>query len=262
MSKRKEAAVERERKYRAAQRGNFRMAFITVGICVVVMSLSGGMYSTDVATGQTMSPVPHILRVPTIAEEVYDPSADWQLVLVGKQDLLSRDFRVVLEDVGYFQLDYRIIEPFEQMVAAAADDGVSLILRSAYRNVKQQTQLYENKVAQYRRYGYNEEESLAQAGRYVQPPGASEHHTGLAVDLLTTGSVALDERFAQTAAYAWLQENAAAFGFVERYGADDEPITGIAWEPWHWRYVGPTHAAEMVAQDLTLEEYIQALSNT
>ena len=86
-------------------------------------------------------------------------------------------------------------------------------------------------------------------------PGTSEHETGLAADIVTPSYQRLDAGYAGTKAAKWLLENAASYGFVLRYPEDKTEITGIDYEPWHYRYVGVEAAKEIMAQGLCLEEY-------
>ena len=88
--------------------------------------------------------------------------------------------------------------------------------------------------------------------QYIAVPGTSEHSLGLAVDLNS-----LEESFEQTAQFKWLIEHCAEYGFILRYPKDKEDITGISYEPWHYRYVGEDHAAKIMEQGLCLEEYVQ-----
>ena len=80
---------------------------------------------------------------------------------------------------------------------------------------------------------------------YSAAPGTSEHHTGNAIDLISTNYVSLDETFAQNPAYEWLQQNAHRFGFILRYPADKTDITGYSYEPWHYRFVCADAATEI-----------------
>ena len=91
--------------------------------------------------------------------------------------------------------------------------------------------------------------------RLIAVPGTSEHETGLAADIVTPSYQRLDAGYAGTKAARWLLENAASYGFVLRYPEDKTEITGIDYEPWHYRYVGVEAAKEIMAQGLCLEEY-------
>ena len=89
---------------------------------------------------------------------------------------------------------------------------------------------------------------------YLAKPGYSEHQTGLSIDVGTKDS-GLTIHFENTLAFKTLKENAHLFGFILRYPKDKEELTGYAYEPWHFRYVGPVHAKIIYENNLTLEEY-------
>ena len=103
--------------------------------------------------------------------------------------------------------------------------------------------------------GLDEEEAVAAAGEVVAVPGTSEHQLGLAVDICSMDYQLLDEGQEQTAEYQWLRAHCAEYGFILRYPPDTTDITGIIYEPWHFRYVGTPHAQLMTERGLTLEEY-------
>lgn len=99
------------------------------------------------------------------------------------------------------------------------------------------------------------------ARQYVALPGHSEHHTGLAVDLSLYFSDGTSADFDGTGAYRWIVEHCQHYGLILRYAEDKQLLTGIAHEPWHFRYVGIPHAEAMTALGLCLEEYINLLRN-
>lgn len=183
----------------------------------------------------------------------------WELILVNGSNPLPEDFTVELADCENTSVDRRIAQPLQDMIEAARADGVSLRICSGFRSVPEQEALYRAKCRKYEAQGYSGGQSEELASQYLQKSGRSEHHTGLAVDFLTDGTTQLDERFAQTPAYAWLEKNAAAYGFTERYPQDKSQLTGISWEPWHYRYVGQRNAAAMKAEGVCLEEYLREL---
>ncbi len=142
-------------------------------------------------------------------------------------------FRLARSDIYVTRETY---EAMEKMFAAAEDDGVNgFIVTSGYRDYETQQQIYEE----------------SEPG-YAQPPGASEHQTGLAFDVTTE----TNDGFESTEQYAWLREHAHEYGFIQRYPANKADITGISYEPWHYRYVGVTAATQIRNQDITLEEYV------
>ena len=112
------------------------------------------------------------------------------------------------------------------------------------------------------REGLSREEATAQAGTVVAVPGTSEHQTGLAVDLVDKSYQHLDDAQASTDVQQWLMENSWKYGFILRYPAEKSDVTGIIYEPWHYRYVGKPAAREMRELGLCLEEYIEWLGET
>ena len=105
--------------------------------------------------------------------------------------------------------------------------------------------------------GDERSEAYEEASRSVAIPGTSEHQLGLALDILGSGYSSLNEGFADTKAGQWLAENCAKYGFILRYPKGKEDITGIIYEPWHFRYVGNPHALMISDEGLTLEEYLE-----
>lgn len=103
--------------------------------------------------------------------------------------------------------------------------------------------------------GYSEEGAREEAARWVARPGTSEHETGLAVDIVDKGYQILDRKQEQTPVQQWLMEHCVRYGFILRYPTDKSELTGIGYEPWHYRYVGPEAAAAIMEQGICLEEY-------
>ncbi len=200
----------------------------------------------------------------TTPAEPTDPYASlpWNLILVNRDHLLPQDFTVDLEKVDDKWVDTRMADSLRQMLQAAKDSGVDLIVQSAYRSVSKQSSLYQEEIASNEAQGYDSGTSAELTNQYIQSPGASEHHTGLAVDIVTSSYQSLDSGFANTVAFGWLHVNAVKYGFVIRYPESKQESTGILYEPWHFRYVGTQAAKEMTEQGLCLEEYVQNLIQT
>lgn len=136
------------------------------------------------------------------------------------------------------ELSRRVALKFAAMIDEAAEDGVThFTISSGYRSEAEQSELYEEK-----------------GGDYALPPGYSEHHLGLALDVGST-----EGTMAKAAEGKWLEQNAARYGFVLRYPADKTEVTGISFEPWHFRYVGLPHSMIMERNHLVLEEYLDLL---
>jgi zinc D-Ala-D-Ala carboxypeptidase len=135
----------------------------------------------------------------------------------------------------------------KNLIAGAKSAGISLLLVSGYRS-------YNDQVAVYN--GYVAKDGQAQADTYSARPGFSEHQTGLVADMGSEdGTCTLQECFAQTAAGQWLAANAQNYGFIIRYPANKDSITGYQYEPWHLRYLGVDTAKAVAVSGLTLDEY-------
>lgn len=134
-----------------------------------------------------------------------------------------------------------------KMYKAAKQEGLELVVNSAYRSYQTQVETMADFVARY---------NTQYANEYVAQPGASEHQTGLGVDL-TSQSVVEGKRitFGDTEEYRWVIKNCARFGFIIRFEDGTDGITGIAHEPWHLRYVGEGVAKEIQKNGWTFEEY-------
>ena len=184
-------------------------------------------------------------------------SEDWRLILVNASNPIPDDFTVELEMTRYgYEVDKRIVPTLEEMVQTAEQEGVNLLLCYGYRTLAQSQQLFEKQINRQMALGLSYDEAVLAAAKWVAPPGYSEHHTGLAVDIVTLSNQVLSEAFAQTDAAKWMAANAHRFGFVIRYPKDKQEITGIAYEPWHLRYVGDQAAQYMYENNLCLEEYL------
>ena len=134
----------------------------------------------------------------------------------------------------------------------ARAQGVFPVVTSGYRTQQTQEMLYEQEIQKYRDQGYSDFEAEELAKKWVAVPGTSEHQLGLAVDI---GAEALKSDKEQV--YQWLYENSARYGFILRYPEDKTEITGINYEPWHFRYVGKEAAQKIYEQGICLEEYLQ-----
>ena len=175
------------------------------------------------------------------------------------EDYVVGDTVTCSTDVNNGKLASPAAEAFKAMQAAAKKDGVTLHLQSGYRSVSYQAGLYQNQIQKWMNAGMDRTAAEAKAKTIVTPPGHSEHNCGLAADINSPEYYALEEPFKNTKAYAWLCEHAEEYGFILRYPKDKEDVTGIIYEPWHWRYVGVENAKRINASGLCLEEYIAYL---
>ncbi len=148
----------------------------------------------------------------------------------------------------------------EQMIDDAKEEGFEIIICSAYRDYKKQAELVDKSIRKYLKAGYDYEEAFFKTRCYLEMVGRSEHHTGLAVDLVGIDYQALDEGQANTPESIWLHEHASEYGFILRYPDNKEDITGIMYESWHFRYVGEEAAIFMKENQLCLEEFLDLAS--
>ena len=157
------------------------------------------------------------------------------------------------------QLEITAASALEAMLLCMRADGITdTYVTSGYRSYQYQVTLQNNYVREEmsRNPALSWDEALAIVRTYSAAPGSSEHQSGLCVDLMTTSMSNLDRSFEDTAAFAWLQKNAARFGFILRYPEGKESITGYTYEPWHYRFVGRDAAIEITEAGLSLEEYL------
>lgn len=131
---------------------------------------------------------------------------------------------------------------------------------SSYRTHEYQTNSYNRKVKTYLDRGMTQSQAEKEAATIIAKPGTSEHQLGLAVDIIDTRLWELEEKQETLPAQKWLMEHAWEYGFVLRYPKGKIDVTGIIYEPWHYRYVGKEVAKELHDSGLTLEEYLQNLS--
>lgn len=172
------------------------------------------------------------------------------LLLVNNENPLQdigvkRDVINLIEHQDHMQ-EYQLLDPnimiselvaerFSVMVNAAKKDQVDhFIINSGFRSFEEQNQLYEE-----------------MGPAYALPAGFSEHNLGLAVDIGSTL-----ERMEDAEEGKWLEKNSWKYGFILRYPKDKTAITGIQYEPWHFRYVGLPHSAIMYEKNYTLEQYL------
>ncbi len=138
----------------------------------------------------------------------------------------------------------------EEMFAACKEEaGVTLISVSGYRSWKSQSNIYSRKLRAVKK-------DEAKAQEYVAPPGASEHQLGLAMDIGQKNKVHLSDKFADTPGGKWAWENCWRFGFIRRYAAEWEDVTGYKYESWHFRYVGKELAKEIHEADIPFETWL------
>ena len=187
--------------------------------------------------------------------DVSDP-----LLLVNPWNAVPEDYAVSLVSIGDGEsVDQRCYGDLMQMLDDCAVYGnAQPYVCSSYRTNDTQTRLYENKVDRLIAQGYSPSDARTEAAKAVAIPGTSEHQLGLAVDIVDLRYQVLDAGQEDTATQQWLMQNSWKYGFILRYPNDKTAVTGIIYEPWHYRYVGRENAKAIYESGLCLEEYLQA----
>lgn len=190
---------------------------------------------------------------------------DWSLVLVGPNNKIKSE--IAQKDLGKlsngYLVDQRIVSAYEKLADAAKAAGHPLVMVSAYRSVAYQEEIFNANVNTLMSQGHTKEKAIRITKLTFTEPGYSEHHTGLAVDVVDqdwyqnhTGEL-LNEGFGDTEGGKWLQAHAREYGFIIRYPKGKHAITQIDYEPWHLRYVGVEVATYIEEQELTFEEFLE-----
>ena len=195
----------------------------------------------------------------SVSETALDPYSD-------RPDIDPGDWMYILanpwNDIGSYmpelaplegqQFDVRIVDAMSEFAAAARSEGLSVFLSSGYRSYETQTYLFNRKAAEYG-------EEVAQT--IVARPGTSEHQTGLCCDITDRYYEQKDRTLENTALYQWMSAHCQEYGFIVRFPDGREDVTGIIYEPWHFRYVGVEAAEYITEHDLTLEEFLDLYRN-
>ncbi len=194
-----------------------------------------------------------------VLEEVPN-SADWNLLLVNPWNSLPQKYAIEKRKLANGLLvDARIYDDLNAMLIDCWAAGLHPVVCSAYRTNVTQQRLYNNKVARLRAAGYGWTSARKEAARWVAPPGTSEHQTGMALDIVSYQYQLLNKQQENTPEQKWLMEHCWDYGFVLRYPENKTEITGIGYEPWHYRYVGRAAAKAMKESGVCLEEYLEVL---
>ena len=155
-------------------------------------------------------------------------------------------------------MERQAAQQYRKMYDAALkeDATLELIPFSAYRSTAQQKAAFDREVKSLEDAGLGRQEAIERALQSIQLPGCSEHETGLAIDITRKGVWKTDEGFGGTKEFRWLEAHAQDYGFILRYPKGKQAVTGVGYEPWHWRYVGVEEAKKIKASGKCLEEYL------
>lgn len=186
-----------------------------------------------------------------------DLEAPWYLTLVNPWNPVPEGYQVTLKRLsGINAVDERCDPDLQQMLRDCRKAGYSPVICSSYRTQEKQAYLYNNKVLRLINQGYTRDGALEEAAKAVARPGTSEHQLGLALDIVDRNYQQLNSLQEKTATQKWLMEHSWEYGFILRYPEDKSAVTGIIYEPWHYRYVGIEAAKEIHETGLCLEEYL------
>lgn len=177
----------------------------------------------------------------------------WNLILVNEWNPIPKGYTVdLLELSNGKQIDKRIYPDLQEMFDAARANGVYPVVGEGYRTEQEQQDMMDEKIQVYLNEGYSEKEAKDFAEEEVAVPGTSEHQLGLAVDINADTSQGSENE----TVYSWLADHAWEYGFILRYPANKTELTGITYEPWHYRYVGKEAAETIHTQGICMEEYL------
>lgn len=188
----------------------------------------------------------------------YTRQDEWNLILVNPWHKLPEGYTVETTTLlNGESIDSRCYSALSQMLNDCQEQSGGIpIVCSSYRPHEKQVLLYDDQVKSLMSAGKTKEEAEKEAGTVVAVPGTSEHELGLAVDICDSENQLLDESQENTNTQKWLMENCWKYGFILRYPRNKSDITGIIYEPWHYRYVGNDVAKEIQERGICLEEYL------
>ncbi len=276
--KRKSTAAARRRKKRTQQ--NITNAAIAIAACALVVFactefLNMHMNSSDntvvyqavlptVLPQGTLTPIDpayaNATSAPssnsvstTITADELNSGDGWMLMLVNAANAVPDGYEptAFTELSNGQKVDKRIYPSLQSMFDDMRAQGVYPYVKSGYRTSEEQQALMDEKIAEYIDDGKSEDEARALAATYVAAVGYSEHEAGLAIDIYAKSGKSTDDEV-----FAWLEEHCAEYGFILRYPEGKTEITGMSYEPWHYRYVGADAAQEIMDGGLCLEEYL------
>ena len=241
--------------------------FICIIFCLSLGACKGDLPTIDVSSEssskiesvpESSSSAPVSSEEETLPPQPQDDS--WKMVLVNGWHPLEEGFVPDLTqiDTNYanqgYRFDSRAVDDLNAMCRAANKDGVKLWVISPWRRNSTQTANFNAQVQRVLNNNPNltREQAEAEAATVVARPWTSEHQLGLAIDFNS-----VEESFENTPQFQWLSEHAQDYGFIMRYPKSKEAITGVIYEPWHYRYVGVENAKAIKASGLCLEEYLE-----
>jgi len=212
--------------------------------------------STRTPTSNSNSPQQRARTLADAASNSNGIDNSWALQLVNAKNPLASGFVPNLTSIGSYggenrEFDNRGAAYAKLMMEAAQNDGLILTPVSSYRRVVRQEENFRASFNSFVSQGHSRERAFDLTAEQIAVPRTSEHNAGLAIDFNS-----ISTSFDQTAEFHWLRDNAHHYGFILRYPSGTTSITGIIYEPWHWRFVGLHHAEKIKNSGQVLEQYI------
>ena len=224
-------------------------------------TLHEGWLENDGHTYYTEAGIPAVGILPLEGRNCFFDSRGRQVLMVNPWNTVPEGYETELSDVGGgHSIAASAAVDFANMIYTLQQLEMGPIITSSYRSGTRQQQIFDERMAGHMEAGMTEEEAYALTATSVAIPGTSEHQLGLAVDMTDAQYNKLDEGQMETPTQLWLIENSWKYGFILRYPEGKSEITGIIYEPWHYRYVGKELASELHELDLTVEEYLDMLT--
>lgn len=184
----------------------------------------------------------------------------WYLTLINSENPIDDNYQITLTRLRNKQaIDSRCYPELQAMMDDCRAAGLSPIICSSYRTYDKQEELFEQQVQEFINQGYGKLDAQRKAAGAVARPGTSEHELGLAIDIVDESNQRLNQYQENTAVQRWLMQNSWRYGFILRYPSDKTDITGIQYEPWHYRFVGKEAARIIYENNWTLEEYLNQM---
>ncbi|AFZ53560.1 M15 family metallopeptidase [Cyanobacterium aponinum] len=233
--------------------------FLALGSAIITMSLFW-LFSQTLSSQSQQQDTPSVTASETVSDNIpttenNPPSSDTVeipeniLGHLGYEQAPMSELKPVTAD-GRIKLRTKAAEKFLEMQSDARREGITLVAISGFRTIDDQEYLFFNIKEQ-------RKQETSKRAEVSAPPGYSEHHTGYAVDIGDGNAPAtnLNTNFEQTAAFRWLEANAAKYSFELSFPEDN--LQGISYEPWHWRFVGDTHSLETFYKARELKTNLQ-----
>jgi len=240
---------------------------VITAVVFVILAFGGQLGSLfkkdDKKSAETTSSISSQQDSQEVEKLVKEPEDSWRLLLVNFENSSGVGFKPPeLADINdTVQVDSRMVVQLKDMIATARKEQCFLEVISGFRTYEKQTVLYNQEVKEHKAEGKSQEVAEADAAKEVAKPGYSEHITGLAIDIVYGNwykqYTQPNEHFAESKEFEWLQDHAHEYGFIMRFAKDKTDITGVSYEPWHYRYVGVKNATAIKEEGITLEEYLK-----